>query len=232
MNLSRVARRSPRHMSGTGLPRALSALLLLLSPIAADATHGGPPSYPRVMTYTNSLGGFSDERMDTLSWHDLLTTQAGPEDIADLRARNPYMRILYNTMPQHASGWGTPGDSTWYPDTLHSLKSLCKYYVIQNDWYLYDIHGAPIAEWEEGGYAVNWTRYCPRGTYGTSRGMNYVEWYVNVALPQIAYHSPAWAEPWGWGLILLRWDRLGDPGRLPAVLESRAIRDCRSRSRR
>jgi hypothetical protein len=162
----------------------------------AHGTPGGPASYPRIITYINAGGLFSEEQKDSLSWFDAVTCTAEPDIIAEMRERNPDQRILYRCMPQNISDWYDPEDPCWYPDTTHSLLLLCAFYAEQNDWYLYDIHGERITEWS--GYAANWTRYCPEGTYGTSQGMTYAEWYINVALPQIAYNSPDW-EPWGWG---------------------------------
>lgn len=173
---------------------AVSLLGLALAP-ASHATKGGPINYPKIATYVYRVGQFTEAQRETLSWSDLVTCRERPDVIADMRARNPHQILLHRSMPQNIEGGGE-GQTYWYPDTAWCLMSLCKFYAMQNDWYLYDTSGQPIEEWS--GYAANWTRYCPRGTYGTSRGMTYAEWYINVALPQIAYHSSAW-ERWGYG---------------------------------
>jgi hypothetical protein len=184
-------------MSRSRIRRTALAVILLglaLAP-ASRATKGGPINYPKVATYVYQVGQFTEAQRETLSWNDLVTCRERPEVIADMRARNPHQIILHRSMPQNIESGGE-GQTYWYPDTAWCLMSLCKFYATQNDWYLYDTSGERIEEW--GGYAANWTRYCPRGTYGTSRGMTYAEWYINVALPQIAYHASAW-ERWGYG---------------------------------
>jgi chitodextrinase len=179
------------------LPRpVLSALLLAaaLSP-GAHAGRGGAVTYPKVATYVYQVGQFTPAQRETLSWFDVVTCRERPDVIADMRARNPQQRILHRSMPQNISA-DNEDQTFWHADTAWCLIRLCQFYAMRNDWYLYDTAGRRIADWD--GYAANWTRYCPRGTYGTSRGMTYAEWYINVALPQIAYRSPAW-ERWGWG---------------------------------
>ena len=187
---------------------ALVAGLCLPGPAAA--WRDDPDAYPRLATYADAIGSLGAAQLDTLSWFDVATLRGNPDAIAELRARNPEQVLLYRTLPQNICSWGDPEDPSWYPDTSFNLNLLCKFYAIQNDWYLYDIYGEKIEEWS--GYAANWTRYCPAGTYGTSVGMTYAEWYVDVALPQIAYQSPEW-ERWGEGSSAfngLAWEILVD----------------------
>jgi len=114
-----------------------------------------------------------------------------------MRARNPHQRIFHIFMPQSIVSYNDE-ETFWHADTSWSLDRLCQFYAQQNDWYLYDIFGGRIQQW--GCWVANWTPYCPLGVYGTSKGMTYAQWYIEVALPQIAFHSlDAWGEPWGWG---------------------------------
>ena len=159
----------------------------------------GEETWPKLMTVSAPLENATEGRKDTLSWFGAIATNAGPEAIADLRSRNPNQRIYLRWMPQNVPSW-PEGHTYWLPDTASSVMLLSFYYVIQNDWYLYDIYGERIEEW--GGYAANWTRYCPKGTYGTSVGMTYAEWLIEVAIPQMAYNTlqrpdHPW-ERWGW----------------------------------
>jgi hypothetical protein len=176
----------------------LLASALCVSP--AEATKGGPPNYPKVLAHVRNIATFSPGQLDTLSWFDMVNTATGsPEIIAAMRSRNPHQRIFFRHMPQTIVNW-QEGDDFWHADTAWSLVRLMQYYALQNDWFLYDTEGERIPEWN--GYSANWTRYCPLGTYGTSQGMTIAEWYVDVALPQIAYHSiggEGWPEAWGWG---------------------------------
>jgi chitodextrinase len=171
------------------------ALFALVPP--ALATRGGVPTYPKIATYVYGVGDFSPALQETLSWFDAVSTRARPEVIAEMRARNPHQRIFYMHMPQSIAN-DNDDETFWFPDTSWSLERLCQFYALQNDWYLYDIYGAKMEQWSV--WVANWTRYCPLGTYGTSVGMTYAQWYIDVALPQIALHSTdEWGEPWGWG---------------------------------
>ncbi len=180
-----------------GLVAMLIAGLALAAGAGPSAAPAAAPaeSYPRLMVYANLIGRYSEAERETLALFDMVSCNESPAVIAAMRARNPHQRIFYRMMPQNIVSWQEE-ESWWVADTLFSLIRLCQFYAQQNDWYLYDIHGERIPEWS--GWAANWTRYCPPGVYGTSRGMTYAEWYARVAVPQIAYHSPAW-ERWGWG---------------------------------
>lgn len=137
----------------------------------------------------------STAQWDTLSWYDAVVFTESPWMVANIRARNPDIRLYFDWMPQNFVRWSD--DATfWYPDTLWSLPRLCQFYARRNDWYLRDTAGQKISEWY--GYAANWTRYCPRGTYGTARGLTYVEWLVQVAIPQVVTSGIGWPR-WGRG---------------------------------
>lgn len=177
------------------LPILLAVAVLLLAATPAGATPGGPPSYPRVMAHTFYTEQLPPEQQERAAWFDMLSTREPPARVAEIRAANEHIRLFYRSMPQFLPNWNED-ETFWYADTSYSLIRLCQYYAMQNDWYLYDTSGERVTGWT--GYVSNWTRYCPEGTYGTSVGMTYAEWYTDVAIPQITQNCPEW-EPWGWG---------------------------------
>lgn len=160
--------------------------------------------YPKVALYTKQVGEMSGAQLDTLARYDLVAFTESPHVVSQVRQRNPDIRLFFLWMPQNIVKW-QEAESSWFPDTSWSIVRLAQFYAIKNDWYLRDTNGARIPEWD--GYAANWTRYCPRGTYGTARGMTYVEWLTEVAIPRITKSGFPWA-PWGWespsytGLVL------------------------------
>jgi len=191
-----------RGRAGRSTPGRAPAAFFPLLALALSTVFGLPAradgySYPRAAAHVHGVSRMSSAQKDTLARFDVVSCREDPQTIAEMRARNPEQRLFYRHMPQFIVRW-TEDETYWYADTSYSLARLCQYYAMQNDWYLYDIFGEPIEEW--GCYAANWTPYCPEGTYGTSVGMTYAEWYINVALPQIAFESTAaWGEAWGWG---------------------------------
>lgn len=173
--------------------------LLLAVPETASAARGVPGSYPKLAAVVRQIDLYTPAEMETLSWYGYVICTVGPREIAEMRARNPNQLIFFKTMPQNIVSWHE-NQTWWYPDTLQSIIRLAQFYAQRNDWYLYDIHGERIPEWD--GYAANWTPYCPVGTYGTSAGLTYAEWYARVAIPQIVYNAQGhpdhpWAR-WGW----------------------------------
>ncbi|MFN8548030.1 MAG: putative glycoside hydrolase [Candidatus Eisenbacteria bacterium] len=169
----------------------LVALSLRTSP-----AFGGLPEdhYPKLGLVTREVGEMSPTQLDTLARYDLIAFDESPYIVAQVRQRNPEARLFWFWMPQNVVRW-SENETFWYPDTTWSLIRLAQYYAQKNDWYLRDIHGQRISEWD--GYAANWTRYCPKGIYGTSRGLNYVEWLTQVAIPQIT-RNPLPGARWGW----------------------------------
>jgi len=163
---------------------AAASILVTLFALGAPAVgeaHAAPPlTYPRLALYTNAVGAMSSAALDTIARYDLVALNEPPHRIRALRQRNPEIELFYIWMPQNFVGWNE-NSTTWHPDTTWSLIRLCQFYAQKNDWYLRDTNGERIPEWD--GYAANWTRHCPRGTYGTSRGLTYVEWLVQEALP-------------------------------------------------
>jgi hypothetical protein len=181
--------------------RPVAGLLLLLavwgivslSPVGA--TRGGVPTYPKTIVHIGTGGALTEAQLDTLSWFDTVHGRFSPTILNKLKSRNPNQQYMYRIMPQMFIWWEDE-QTYWYPDTSSSLMRLCQFYGLQNDWYLYDTNGDVHTQY--GGYkTANWTRYCPKGTYGTSKGMTYAEWFINVAVPQIAYNSGVW-DDWGW----------------------------------
>lgn len=170
----------------------LGTALLVLCTAAVMAE---PQGYPRIAAHTYNSYSLPPDQQERIAAFDLLSTREPPERIAEIRAGNPNIRILYRHMPQFIPNWDE-GETFWHADTAWCLLRLCQYYVMQNDWFLYDTSGERIPAWT--GYATNWTRYCPEGTYGTATGLTYAEWYTDVAIPQITQNSPYW-ERWGWG---------------------------------
>ena len=177
---------------------ALAALLAL--PPLASAARGVPGSYPKLGIFARQIDIYTPAEKETLSWYGYVVCSEGPTEIAEMRARNPNQLRFFMTLPQNIVDWHE-NYTWWYPDTLHNIKRLAQFYSLRNDWFLYDIYGERIEEW--GGYAANWTPYCPLGTYGTSVGLTYAEWYARIAIPQIVYNAQGhpdhpW-DRWGWG---------------------------------
>jgi chitodextrinase len=169
-------------------------LLLLVLGLLGPASVRGV-TYPKKALYSFHLS-VDPEVWEEVARYDLVvTTWETPEAIAAWRSQNPDIKILFRWSPQVALP-NSEDETFWYPDTTWSLLRLVQFYALQNDWFLRDTDGNRIQAW--GQWMLNWTRYCPKGTYGTSRGLTYAEWLARVAIPQIVLNSPDW-EPWGWG---------------------------------
>ncbi len=187
--------------SSTGRSGLTGAALLLLGAAALAGLAGpagatrGVENYPRIAQYVCSVGTMTPAQLDTLAWFDLVLLRDSPHTVSAVRQRNPDVELFYNWMPQNIVKWNENA-TWWYPDTTWSIGKLCLFYAKQNDWYLRDIHGNRIPEAD--GYAANWTRYCPKGTYGSSKGLNYVEWLVQVVMPRLITSGTIWPK-WGPG---------------------------------
>ncbi len=162
------------------------------TPARADHVFG---HRPKLAIYATGTGILNNAQRDTLCKYDVAIVGAGPTEVADFRQRNPNIELLFQWLPQTIANWAE-NDSTWYPDTTWSLIRLSEFYALKNNWYLRDIWGQRIPEWY--GVAANWTKFCPKGVYGTSKGLNYVEWLVQVAMPQVIDSGRFW-PPWGVG---------------------------------
>ncbi len=181
------------------MPLRLSRILGILCLLAAlpgsslaGHVHG---HRPKLALYVGGYGDLSQASRDTVAMYDLAVCMLPPSQVEEIRSKNPDIELFFQWMPQNIISW-SENDTFWYPDTTWSILRLCEFYAARNDWFLRDTQGQRIPEW--GNWAANWTRYCPKGTYGTSRGLNYVEWLMQVAIPQITQSGQPWA-PWGPG---------------------------------
>jgi hypothetical protein len=177
-----------------GVKRAaiLFASLLLLAPAAGGTRR--VENYPKVLAYSSAIGLLPETTQDSLSWYDVLVCYERPEVVRSLRTRNDDIRLLWSLSPQFA----TPpqGENPWWlPDTLWSPSRLIQYYAQKNDWYLRDTAGLPITDGSA--YILNWTRFCPVGTFGSAKGLRAAEWMASVALPTIALSGRYWGT-WSW----------------------------------
>ena len=180
--------------------RSISIVILPLLLVAASGCALGPEP-KRPVTVADTANSFVNAQaseaaqLDSLSWYDRVVFPEPPDVVQKMRDRNPDQELLFLWLPQNFPSRDEE-DTFWHADTTWSLIRLAQYYAIQNDWYLYDTSGQRIEEW--GGFAANWTRYCPEGTYGTSVGLTYPEWLIQVAMPQIMDGGPNtdW-EAWG-----------------------------------
>jgi len=171
----------------------LPALFALLLALPAGGTRR-VENYPKVLAYSWAIGLLPEATRDTLSWYDVLVCADRPEVLSSLRQKNPGLRFLWTFSPQFVTL--PAGENPWWiADTLWSVSRLFQFYAEKNDWYLRDTAGRPI---ESGPHrVVNWTRHCPPGVYGSSRGLRAAEWIASVALPAIALSGRYW-EPWSW----------------------------------
>lgn len=174
-------------------PAICTILLTFVVSTPARAIRG-VENYPKVLAYSSAINMLPGAVQDTLSWFDLLVCMERPETITSLRTRNPDQRYLWEIQPQYTEPY-TEENPWWLPDTTWSAKRLVMYYVKQNNWYMRDVNGQIISD----GILdlINWTRYCPVGTYGTSKGLRASQWLASVALPTIAL-SGRGLPTWSW----------------------------------
>jgi len=157
--------------------------------------------YPKLALYTRGVDRMSSLQLDTLSWYDkVVIYPPTPLKVAQIRQRNPNIQLFVPIMPQGFVKWDE-NQTWWYADTTRSIQRLAQFYAMKNqelgaDWYLRTNEGKIIEEWNQ--RVANWTKYCPKGRYGTSKGKTYVEWLVDVAIPQIVLGNEMW-ERWGEG---------------------------------
>ncbi len=172
---------------------SILALLLCLVIVREAPAIRGIQNYPKLLTYSSAMNDLPPAVRDTLSRYDVLVCMDRPETIAGLRARNPDQRYLWEIQPQYVEGY-TEADPWWLPDTTWSAKRLVMFYAKQNDWYMRDVNGEVITDGRL--ILINWTRYCPVGTFGTSKGLRASQWMASVALPTIALSGrglPVWS---------------------------------------
>ena len=173
---------------------SICALLLFILGVHPASALRGIENYPKVLTYSSAMSDLPSAVRDTLSWYDVIVCMDRPTTIQGLRQRNPNQRYLWQIQPQYSEPWS--GDDPWWlPDTTWSMKRLFMYYVKKNDWYLRDIHGQIVSDGIH--QMVNWTRYCPVGTYGSAKGLRASQWIASVGLPAITL-SGRGMPPWSW----------------------------------
>ncbi len=187
-------KRSVEDRRGGRAPVIALALGFVILPGTAHANHV-PGHRPKLAIYATGTGNLYNGQRDTLASYDLAVVAAPPIEVADFRKRNPNIELLFQWLPQTIANWAED-DSTWYPDTTWSLIRLSEFYAQKNNWYMRDIWGQRIPEWI--GWEANWTKYCPLGVYGTSRGLTYAQWLMQVAMPYVIESGQVW-EPWGLG---------------------------------
>ena len=180
-----------RTWAAAFLGLAVLASLPLRSGAASEA-----PGYPRKALVVFRLAQLAPSAWDTAAAHDVIVSSLEPpEVVASVRSRRPQLLWFYRWMPQLAVD-ASEGEDFWHADTTWSLRRLVQYYALANDWYLRTTGGERISHWNH--RLLNWTRFCPKGTYGTSKGLTYAEWLARVAMPGMMNGSGVW-EPWGWG---------------------------------
>ncbi len=193
--MNRSISRGPVLLAGQLRPAILLAGLIAIFLSTPSRGRDRGQSYPKLLVYSSAIGHLPDATQDSLSWYDVLVCSDRPEVVASLRARNADLRLLWSLSPQFA----TPPDSAatpwWLPDTLWSPSRLIQHYAQKNDWYLRDTSGRPITDGSS--FVLNWTRYCPPGVFGSSRGLRAAEWIARVALPGVAF-SRQTQESWSW----------------------------------
>jgi len=170
---------------------------LLAIPNLALARPDG--NYPKLLTYSNAINNLPEAVKDTIAKYDVLVCRDRISTINyQLRRRNPAQKYLWEYMVQFALY--PEGDNPWWlPDTLWSIARLQQWYADKNNWYLRDTDGQIL---DGGGqYYLNWTRYCPVGTYGTAKGLRASQWIASVCMPTLTllpgpFKPPQ--PPWSW----------------------------------
>ena len=171
----------------------ITALLLCIFIVRPAPAAHVPGNYPKLLTYSSAINELPVAVQDTLSRYDVLVCMDRPATIAALRLRNPQQKYLWEVQPQYVEPFSEP-NPWWLPDTLWSVKRLIQFYAKQNDWYMRDITGQIVTD----GILdlLNWTEYCPVGTFGSSKGLRASQWIASVALPTIALSGrglPVWS---------------------------------------
>lgn len=215
--------------------RALLVILALGLPALAGAWEGGT-TYPKLAAYTSRLNEMAPAQRRELARYDLLVHlwTIRPEMLAEMRRYNPQLRVLHQIQPQYAQR--VESDRPWWiADTLWSPARKAQWYAYKNDWYLKTVSGQRI---DAGGddYILNWTPYCSRGVYGSSKGLRLAQWYPKM-LAEICLSGSPWpAMDWDdtSGLTMngivfeILADCLGSYGHLDALSRADPNRDGRA----
>jgi hypothetical protein len=189
-----------------------------------------PGEYPKLIAYSHGMNGLPAAVRDTIARYDVVVCPDRPEIIADLRSRNPGQRYLWEIQPQYVVPPDSSANPWWMPDTLWSLTRLCQYYAWKNNWYLRDTDGVPLTDGIS--WYINWTQYCPVGTFGSAKGLRASQWIASVAMPEIALSHRYW-DTWSWdshtaynGIMFeILADCLGSYGNLGALSRADPNRD-------
>ena len=166
-----------RHMK-CGLWGGVAAVVALSWAAPVWALAGGT-TYPRLLCYSSRLNEMPESWRAQVAKYDVVVELGTirPEMLADLQRYNPRIRVLAQVQPQYAVPMA--GGDWWVADTTWSINRRAQFYCSMNDWYLRDIYGRPI-ELGGGTWLVNWTRYCPIGRYGSSKGLRASQWYARM----------------------------------------------------
>ncbi|MBD3336775.1 MAG: hypothetical protein GF355_14780, partial [Candidatus Eisenbacteria bacterium] len=169
---------------------------LVLAGLLAAALSHAEPKYPKSALYVYRLGDKTPADRQLAARHDLICTSFDPPHIIDeIRQNNPDVRLFFRWNPFCSIDY-SKDETWWHADTTWSIMRLVQFYAERNDWYMKTTEGERIPAWN--GWFMNWTPYCPEGTYGTAKGLTFNEWLAQVAMPQVMRDSPDW-EPWGFG---------------------------------
>ncbi len=150
----------------------LAALLLLWAGLAMGQA---PDGTPELLYYTIAWTTHTEAGRDSLCRADILVDPANPTELLDIRARNPKIRIFSSFQPQFALPNSSGENPWWKADTLWNVERAIQWYCYKNpQWILKDTAGNPLMLWSR--YILNWTAYCPVGTYGSAIGLRPSQW--------------------------------------------------------
>lgn len=108
---------------------------------------------PKTLCYSGAISQLDDSTKDVIAAHDVLVTDGNPDEIADLRLRNPNLKWYFKVQPQHVKPWESrwSADRTWSP--TREWEDLCN----ANEYYLRDTDGEILNDGVH--RIVNWTPY-------------------------------------------------------------------------
>lgn len=177
---------------------AIAAAAGLLVVFSNAAGLQGGTTYPKLAVYTSQADQASTATLDSLARYDLLVHlwTIRPEALAKLRARNPRIRVLMELQPQYTQLCDSP-KPWWLPDTLWSPTRAMQWACYRNpQWLMRTTSGGLVGPLGGNDYLINWTTSCPRGTYGSTRGLRPAQWYPQM-LARVCLSGQYW-RPMGW----------------------------------
>lgn len=125
--------------------------------------------------------------IEEVAQYDLVMGVVRPERAEEIRELNPDIILLHQTDPFEC--WPITNWQSWMAaDTTWSIDRLVQYYVIKNkelnsEWLLKTTTGNYISRYNK--MELNFSDFCPKGAYGTSKGLIFRDWLAKVAYPQI-----------------------------------------------